>query len=96
MAEKMLEAADKNDIHDELAEAQAWDDADASRLGEVEAYDWGDADPETAGVPLQLEQAKLARLRREVQKGLSGPSEPLDMDNVITEAETRFRKRTTP
>ena len=50
----------------------------------------------TAGVPLQLEKSKLARLRREVQRGLSGPSEALDMDNVIAEAETRFRERTTP
>lgn len=96
MAKKMLEDADENNPHDELADAQVWDDADLSRLGEVEAYDWGDADPETAGVPLELEQPKLAWLRREVQKGLSGPSEPLDMGNVIAEAETRFRERTTP
>ena len=50
----------------------------------------------TAGVPLQLEKPKLARLRREVQRGLSGPSEALDMDNVIAEAEARFGERNTP
>lgn len=65
-------------------------------LESYEAYGWGDADPETAGVPLQLEKSKLARLRREVQRGLSGPSEALDMDNVIAKAETRFRERNTP
>jgi len=35
----------------------------------------------------QLEEAKLARLRAEIQKGLaSGDPEPLDMDSIIVKA----------
>ena len=33
---------------------RAWLDADLSRLGEIEPYDWGDEDPETLGEPLRL------------------------------------------
>lgn len=36
------------------AQTRAWHDADLSRLGEIEAYDWGDEDPETVGEPLRL------------------------------------------
>ena len=36
------------------AETKAWHDADLSRLGEYESYDWGDVDPETLGKPLRL------------------------------------------
>lgn len=39
------------------AEARAWHDGDLSRLGEYEPYDWGEADPETVGEPLQLGSA---------------------------------------
>ena len=41
----------------------------------------------------QLEEAKLARLRGEVQKGVSSPSEPLDMDDIIAEAEAGHERR---
>jgi antitoxin ParD1/3/4 len=41
----------------------------------------------------QLEEAKLARLRSEIQKGLASPSEPLDMDSIIAEAEARHQQR---
>ena len=42
----------------------------------------------------QLEQAKLTRLRGEIQKGLdSGNPEPLDMDGIIAEAEARHQQR---
>lgn len=42
----------------------------------------------------QLEQAKLTRLRAEIQKGLaSGDPEPLDMDSIIAEAEARHQQR---
>ena len=42
----------------------------------------------------QLEQAKLERLRAEIQKGLdSGAAEPLDMDSIIAEAEARQQQR---
>lgn len=33
---------------------RAWLDADLSRLGEIEPYDWGDEDPESMGEPLRL------------------------------------------
>ena len=36
------------------AQTRAWHDADLSRLGEIEPYDWGDDDPETIGEPLRL------------------------------------------
>lgn len=43
----------------------------------------------------QLEEAKLARLRTEVQKGLeSSDPEPLDMGSIIAEAEARLKQRT--
>lgn len=35
-------------------EARAWLDTDASRLGEMEPYDWGDADPYTLGEPVRV------------------------------------------
>ena len=35
-------------------EARAWLDGDASRLGEFESYDWGDADPYTLGEPVRV------------------------------------------
>ncbi len=42
----------------------------------------------------QLEQAKLSRLRAEIQKGLdSSNPEPLDMDSIISEAEARLQQR---
>lgn len=42
----------------------------------------------------QLDQAKLVRLRAEIQKGLeTGDSEPLDMDSIIAEAEARHQQR---
>ncbi len=40
------------------AETQTWLDADLSRLGEVEPYDWGDADPTTLGEPVSHEPEK--------------------------------------
>lgn len=44
----------------------------------------------------QLEEAKLGRLRAEIQKGLSsGPAEPLDMDSIVAEAEVRRKQRAT-
>ena len=44
---------------------------------------------------VQLEEAKLARLRGEIRKGLaSSDREPLDMDNIIAEAEARHQQRT--
>lgn len=43
----------------------------------------------------QLEEAKLTRLRAEIQKGLaSSDREPLDMDSIIAEAEARHQQRT--
>ncbi len=47
------DAADSG-VADLEAQMSAWHDADLSRLGEVEPYDWGDADPETVGEPLRL------------------------------------------
>ncbi len=41
-------------VADVEAQMRAWHDADLSRLGEVEPYDWGDTDPETVGEPLRL------------------------------------------
>jgi hypothetical protein len=35
-------------------ETRAWHDADLSKLGEYEPYDWGDTDPLTIGEPLRL------------------------------------------
>ncbi len=49
------DAADSG-VADVEAQMRAWHDADLSRLGEVEPYDWGDTDPETIGEPLQLGQ----------------------------------------
>lgn len=44
----------------------------------------------------QLEQMKLARLRTEIQKGLSsGESSPLDMQALKAEARRRFGERRT-
>ena len=42
------------DEQDAADDDRAWLDADLSRLGEYEPYDWGDADPETLGEPLRL------------------------------------------
>lgn len=41
----------------------------------------------------QFREDKLARLRGEVQKGVNSPSEPLDVDDVIAEAEARHGGR---
>lgn len=35
-------------------ETLAWHEADLSKLGDYEPYDWGDKDPLTIGEPLQL------------------------------------------
>jgi hypothetical protein len=39
-------------------EDQAWMDADLSRLGEFEPYDWGDVDPKELGKPICYESGK--------------------------------------
>lgn len=42
----------------------------------------------------RLEQAKLERLRAEIEKGLaSSEPKPLDMDSVIKEAKKRYDER---
>lgn len=41
----------------------------------------------------RLEQAKLERLRKDIQVGLaSGEREPLDMDSIIAEAKARHKQ----
>ncbi len=56
------DAADSG-IADVEAQMRAWHDADLSRLGEIEPYDWGDTDPETVGEPLRLDQRRTGTSR---------------------------------
>ncbi|MBI3961843.1 MAG: helix-turn-helix transcriptional regulator [Deinococcus sp.] len=51
-----VDVSDLLEYQPELAETRAWHDADLSRLGEYEPYDWGDIDPETLGKPLRFEK----------------------------------------
>ncbi|WP_293914832.1 helix-turn-helix transcriptional regulator [Deinococcus sp.] len=41
-------------VTDPDSEARAWLGSDASRLGEFEPYDWGEADPYTLGQPVRV------------------------------------------
>jgi hypothetical protein len=50
-ASKVVDELVRSHLEDVLLE-KAWMDADLSRLGEYEPYDWGDTDPESVGKPI--------------------------------------------
>ena len=45
----LLEVIEEPAFEEMDLETRAWHDADLSRLGEIEPYDWGDLDPNTLG-----------------------------------------------
>jgi hypothetical protein len=48
---KVVDEFLRSHLEDMLVE-KAWTDADLSRLGDYEPYDWGNTDPETVGKPI--------------------------------------------
>jgi hypothetical protein len=48
---KVVDELLRSHLEDVLLE-KAWTDADLSRLGDYEPYDWGDTDPESVGKPI--------------------------------------------
>lgn len=54
VADLLERETDDPKVDDLEAQTQNWHDADLSRLGEYEPYDWGEVDPETVGEPLRL------------------------------------------
>jgi hypothetical protein len=50
-ASELVDEVLRSYLEDALLE-KAWANADLSRLGDYEPYDWGDTDPETIGKPI--------------------------------------------